>query len=160
MLAQNFLNIYGGAISVQTLRIPVTRTQGVVVMSVLSFAVCLWGEAGVEDKFSIFLNLTSYFIAPFAAILLADFYLGGRSDRARIPELYDTGRRLEWGAVAWAVAVLASVPFWNSSVYVGSFVRAFPAFGDIAMIVAAVVAAALYLATRRLRPLWRVERVR
>lgn len=155
VLAQNFLNVYGGAISIQTLRIPVSRTTGVVVMSVLSFLTCLWGEAGVEDKFSVFLNLTSYFIAPFAAILLADFFRGGRSDRGRIPELYDSGRKLEWGALAWVVGVLASVPFWNSPAYTGSFVRAFPAVGDIGMLVAAVVAVLIYLATHRLPSPWR-----
>ncbi|WP_239028272.1 purine-cytosine permease family protein [Pseudonocardia acidicola] len=158
VLAQNFLNIYGGAISIQTLRIPVSRTQGVILMSMLSFAVCLWGEAGVEDKFSIFLNLTSYFIAPFAAVLLVDFFRGGRSDRSRIPELYDTTRRLEWGAVAWAVGVLASVPFWDSSIYVGPFAEAFPAWGDISMVVAALVAVLVYLGTWRLPPLWRTAR--
>ncbi|MFP5022413.1 purine-cytosine permease family protein [Pseudonocardia phyllosphaerae] len=158
VLAQNFLNIYGGAISIQTLRLPVSRTQGVVVMSVLSFLTCLWGESGVEDKFAIFLNLTSYFIAPFAAILLTDFYFGTRSDRSRIPELYDTGRRLEWGAVAWIVGVLASVPFWTSSLYVGPFARTFPAFGDVSMFVAAVIAVIAYLATRRLKPLWHSRR--
>ncbi|WP_020499106.1 purine-cytosine permease family protein [Sciscionella marina] len=154
VLAQNFLNIYGGAISIQTLRIPISRTTGVVVMSTLSFLTCLWGEAGVEDKFSIFLNLTSYFIAPFAAILLADFFYGTRSDRGRIPELYDSRRKLEWGALAWIIGVLASVPFWNSTAYVGPFVRAFPAVGDIAMFVAAAVAVLIYLTTYRLPALW------
>lgn len=154
VLAQNFLNIYGGAISIQTLRIPVSRTTGVVVMSALSFVACLWAESGVEDTFSIFLNLTSYFIAPFAAILLVDFYVGRRADRSRIPELYDTGRRLEWGAVAWAVGVLASIPFWNSGLYVGPFATAFPAFGDISMLVAAAVAVLVWFATRALPPLW------
>lgn len=154
VLAQNFLNIYGGAISIQTLRIPVTRTQGVVVMSALSFVTCLWAESGVEDKFAIFLNLTSYFIAPFAAILLVDFYLGTRSDRRRIPELYDERRRLEWGAVAWIVGVLASVPFWDSGLYVGPFATAFPACGDISMVVAAAVAVLVWSATRHLPPLW------
>jgi NCS1 nucleoside transporter family len=154
VLAQNFLNIYGGAISIQTLRIPVSRTTGVVVMSVLSFLTCLWAESGVEDKFSIFLNLTSYFIAPFAAILLVDFYVGRRSDRSLIPELYDTGRRLEWGAVAWVAGVAGSVPFWNSGLYIGPFASAYPAWGDISMVVAAVVAIAVWFATRGLRPLW------
>lgn len=99
-LAQNFLNVYGGAISVQTLKVPVTRTQAVVVICLLAYGISLWGESGTEDKFKVFLNLTAYFIAPFAAVLLLDHHLGGRSDRARIPELYDRSRVLGWGFVA------------------------------------------------------------
>ncbi|MFI1328728.1 purine-cytosine permease family protein [Streptomyces sp. NPDC020845] len=153
-LAQNFLNVYGGAISVQTLKVPVTRTQAVVVICLLAYGISLWGESGTEDKFKVFLNLTAYFIAPFAAVLLLDYHLGGRSDRARIPELYDRSRVLDWGFVAWAGGVLASVPFWQSSFYTGPFSAAYPGAGDLSMFVAAGASVVLYLLTYRLRPLW------
>ncbi|MEU5027976.1 purine-cytosine permease family protein [Streptomyces milbemycinicus] len=153
-LAQNFLNVYGGAISVQTLKVPVTRTQAVVVICLLAYVISLWGESGTEDKFKVFLNLTAYFIAPFAAVLLLDYHLGGRSDRARIPELYDRSRVLGWGFVAWAGGVLASVPFWQSSFYTGPFSAAYPGAGDLSMFVAAGASVVLYLLTYRLRPLW------
>ncbi|MEB3967143.1 cytosine permease [Streptomyces kunmingensis] len=154
-LAQNFLNVYGGAISVQTLKVPVTRSQAVVVICLLAYAVSLWGAAGTEDKFKVFLNLTAYFIAPFAAVLLVDFYVGGRSDPRRIAELYDRSRVVNWGLVAWAGGVAASVPFWQSSIYTGPFAAAHPGAGDLSMYVAAVTAVVLYLLTYRLKPLWR-----
>lgn len=154
-LAQNFLNVYGGAISVQTLKIPVTRTQAVAGICVLAYAISLWGASGTEDKFKVFLNLTAYFIAPFAAVLLIDFYLGGRSDPARIAELYDRSRVVDWGLVAWAGGVAASVPFWQSSIYTGPFAAAHPGAGDLSMLVAAAAAVVLYLLTFRLKPLWR-----
>lgn len=153
-LAQNFLNVYGGAISVQTLKIPVTRSQAVTVICLLAYAISLWGESGTEAKFKVFLNLTAYFIAPFAAILLLDFYLGGRSDPSRISELYDRKRVLDWGFVAWAGGVAASVPFWQSSFYTGPFSKAYPGAGDLSMFVAAGAGAVLYLLTYRLKPLW------
>ncbi|MFD8380103.1 purine-cytosine permease family protein [Streptomyces sp. NPDC059679] len=153
-LAQNFLNVYGGAISVQTLKVSVTRTQAVVVICLLAYGISLWGESGTEDKFKVFLNLTAYFIAPFAAVLLLDYHLGGRSDRARIPELYDRSRVLGWGFVAWAGGVLASVPFWQSTFYTGPFSAAYPGAGDLSMFVAAGASVVLYLLTYRLRPLW------
>ncbi|MEW2547687.1 cytosine permease [Streptomyces sp. NPDC047002] len=154
-LAQNFLNVYGGAISVQTLKVPVTRSQAVAAICVLAYAISLWGASGTEDKFKVFLNLTAYFIAPFATVLLLDFYLGGRADRGRIGELYDRSRVLDWGAVAWACGVAASVPFWQSSLYTGPFAAAHPGAGDLSMFVAAGASAVVYLLTRRLRPLWR-----
>jgi NCS1 nucleoside transporter family len=153
-LAQNFLNVYGGAISVQTLKVPVTRTQAVVVICLLAYVISLWGETGTEEKFKVFLNLTAYFIAPFAAVLLLDYHLGGRSDPARIAELYDRSRVLGWGFVAWAGGVLASVPFWQSSFYTGPFSAAYPGAGDLSMFVAAGASVVLYLLTYRLRPLW------
>ncbi|MEV6700350.1 cytosine permease [Streptomyces sp. NPDC051453] len=154
-LAQNFLNVYGGAISVQTLKVPVTRSQAVAAICVLAYVISLWGASGVEDKFKVFLNLTAYFIAPFATVLLLDFYLGGRNDPRRIAELYDRSRILDWGFVAWAGGVAASVPFWQSTLYTGPFSVAFPGAGDLSMFVAAAAGAVLYLLTYRLKPLRR-----
>ncbi|MEU9454422.1 cytosine permease, partial [Streptomyces sp. NPDC048277] len=153
-LAQNFLNVYGGAISVQTLKIPVSRSQAVTVICLLAYVISLWGESGTEAKFKVFLNLTAYFIAPFAAVLLLDFYLGGRSDPSRVEELYDRRRVLDWGFVAWAGGVVASVPFWQSSFYTGPFSKAYPGAGDLSMFVAAGAGVVLYLLTYRLKPLW------
>ncbi|MEU1290924.1 MULTISPECIES: cytosine permease [unclassified Streptomyces] len=153
-LAQNFLNVYGGAISVQTLKVPISRSQAVTVICLLAYVISLWGESGTEDKFKVFLNLTAYFIAPFAVVLLLDFYLGGRSDPSRIKELYDRRRVLGWGFVAWVGGVAASVPFWQSSFYTGAFARAYPGAGDLSMFVAAGTGAVLYLLTYRLKPLW------
>ncbi|MET9762848.1 cytosine permease [Streptomyces sp. NPDC006372] len=153
-LAQNFLNVYGGAISVQTLKIPVSRSQAVTVICLLAYVISLWGASGTEDKFKVFLNLTAYFIAPFATVLLLDFYLGGRSDPSRIAELYDRRRVLDWGVVAWAGGVAASVPFWQSDFYTGPFSKAHPGAGDLSMFVAATAGAVLYLLTYRLKPLW------
>ena len=154
-MSQNFLNIYGGAISVQTLRIPVSRTTAVIIICVLSYVISLWGEAGVEAKFAVFLNLTAYFIAPFATVLLLDYYLGGRHDRSRIGELYDSGRIVNWGFAAWAAGVLVSVPFWVSEAYTGFLAKAHPGWGDLSMFVGAAGTVLAYLATYRLGPLWR-----
>lgn len=153
-MSQNFLNIYGGAISVQTLRIPVSRTTAVVIICALAYLISLWGEAGVEAKFAVFLNLTAYFIAPFAVVLLLDYHLGGRHDRTRIDELYDTGRVVGWGFVAWAAGVLVSVPFWVSDAYTGALAKAHPGWGDLSMYVGALGTVLVYLATYRLPPLW------
>lgn len=101
-----------------------------------------------------FLNLTAYFIAPYVAVLLMDYYAGPRRDRSRLPELYDRGRVLEWGAVAWVVGTLSSVPFWNSSLYTGFVAENHPEWGEVSYYVGFVVGALVYLLTRRLPPLW------
>lgn len=157
-LSQNVLNVYGGAISLQTLRLPVSRPQGVTAICLVAYLISLWGAEGVEGKFEVFLNLTAYFIAPFATVLLLDYYLGGRSRRDRIGELYDRSRILGWGFVAWAAGVLVAVPFWHSDLYTGALASAHPGWGDIGNYVGAVGAAVVYLLTYRLKPLWVRER--
>ncbi|NVM98222.1 cytosine permease [Arthrobacter sp. SDTb3-6] len=151
--SQNFLNVYGGAISIQTMGVPVKRTTGVVFICVASYLVALWGQNGIYEGFSVFLNLTAYFIAPFATVLICDYYLGGRQSKQGMAELFDKSRKFEWGFVAWAAGVLGSVPFWVSSLYTGPVAAAIPDAGDLSMFVAAAVAAVVYFATYRLRPL-------
>ena len=153
--SQNFLNVYGGAISLQTLGIPLKRSTCVTLICVAAFGVSLWAADGIYTSFEVFLNLTAYFIAPYIAVLLMDYYAGPRKDRSRIPELFDTGRVLEWGFVAWVAGTLCSVPFWNSTLYTGPIAKAHPEWGEVSYYVGFAVAALVYLATRNLPPLWR-----
>jgi NCS1 family nucleobase:cation symporter-1 len=154
---QNFLNVYGGAISIQTMGIPVKRHIGVVFICVISYFVALWGQKGFNSGFTAFLDLTAYCIAPYATVLICDYLVGGRRTERGLRELFDRGRGFEWGFVAWAAGVLASVPFWLSSLYTGPIAKAHPGIGDLSYYVGAVVAAAVYFATRRLPRLSRRE---
>jgi NCS1 family nucleobase:cation symporter-1 len=63
--SQNFLNVYGGAISIQTMGVPIKRSTSVIFICAASYLVALWGQNGIYEGFSVFLNLTAYFIAPF-----------------------------------------------------------------------------------------------
>ncbi|MFF3572544.1 purine-cytosine permease family protein [Nocardia jiangxiensis] len=148
--SQNFLNVYGGAISIQTLRIPVSRRTAVIAICVISYIISLWADAGFEAKFKNFLFLGAYLIAPFGAALLLDYFAGGRKDKARIGELYDETRMLEWGFVAWVAGVIASVPFWNLSFYQGWVSVHHPGWGDLTYVVGFAVASVVYLLTYRL----------
>jgi len=152
--SQNFLNVYGGAISVQTLRIPVSRRTAVVIICVAAYLISLWADEGFEDKFKTFLFVGAYLIAPFGAVLLLDYVLGHRHDRERIAELYDSSRVLEWGFVAWLVGAVASALFWNLSFFVGPVAAAHPEWGDLSYFVGFGVACLAYVATYRLPPLW------
>ncbi len=153
--SQNFLNVYGGAISVQTLRIPISRRTAVTIICAAAFLISLWADASFEAKFKNFLFLGAYLIAPFGAILLLDYVFGHRHDKARIAELFDSRRILEWGFVAWIGGALASLPFWNLSFFVGPFAKQFPHAGDLSYFVGFIVGGLLFLATLRLPPLWR-----
>ncbi|CCH78676.1 putative purine-cytosine permease yxlA [Nostocoides japonicum T1-X7] len=156
--SQNFLNVYGGAISVQTLRIPVSRRTAVIIICAVAYIISLWADEGFEAKFKNFLFMGAYLIAPFGAILLLDYVFGHRHDRARIAELYDSRRILEWGFVAWVGAALVSMPFWNLSFFVGPIAKAHPHWGDLTYFVGFVAGGVFYLLTYRLPPLWHREK--
>ncbi len=126
--SQNFLNVYGGAISIQTLRIPVSRRTAVIFICAIAFLISLWADENFESKFKTFLFLGAYLIAPpFGAVLLLDYVLNRRHER--IAELYDSSRILEWGFVAWLVGAVASIPFWQLSFYTGPVSVAHPEWG-------------------------------
>lgn len=147
---QNFLNVYGGAISIQTMGIPVSRHVAVVCICVASYLVALWGQNGFYDGFTAFLNLTAYCIAPYVTVLICDYLFGGRRSDRGLQELYDKSRKFEWGFVAWAAGVVGSSPFWISAVYTGPVAAAFPQIGDLSFYVGAIIAAVVYLATYKL----------
>jgi purine-cytosine permease-like protein len=123
-----------------------------------AFAISLWANAGFEAKFKTFLFLGAYLIAPFGAILLLDYFIGGRKDKSRIGELYDESRILNWGFVAWLGGAAASVPFWQLSFFTGPLASSHPQWGDESYFVGFAVGAVLYLLTYRLKPLWRRQR--
>jgi len=152
--SQNFLNVYGGAISVQTLRIPVSRRTAVIVICAVAYIISLWADEDFEAKFKNFLFLGAYLIAPFGAILLMDYVFNNRHDRNRIHELFEAHRVLEWGFVAWVIGSLASFPFWTLSIYTGPIAKAHPEWGDLSYFVGFAVGAIAFLALYRLPPLW------
>jgi NCS1 family nucleobase:cation symporter-1 len=158
--SQNFLNVYGGAISVQTLRIPVSRRTAVIVICVVAYIISLWAGAGFEAKFKNFLFLGAYLIAPFGAALLLDYFVGGRKDKSRVDELYDETRVLNWGFAAWVAGVIASVPFWNLSFYQGWVTVHHPEWGDLTYVVGFAVAAAVYMLTYHLPGIRRAPKTR
>ncbi|WP_417233686.1 purine-cytosine permease family protein [Arthrobacter sp.] len=147
---QNFLNVYGGAISIQTMGVPVKRHTAVVFICAASYLVALWGQTGFNDGFTVFLNLTAYFVAPYVMVLICDYVLGNRRSERGLRELFDKSRKVEWGFVAWAAGVLGSTPFWISSLYTGPIAAANPQLGDLTFYVGAAIAAAVYLVTYRL----------
>lgn len=154
---QNFLNVYGGAISIQTMGVPVKRHTAVVFICAASYLVALWGQTGFNDGFTVFLNLTAYFVAPYVMVLICDYVLGRRRSDRGLRELFDKSRKFEWGFVAWAAGVLGSTPFWISAVYTGPIAAAHPGLGDLTFYVGAAIAALVYLATFRLPRLSRRE---
>jgi NCS1 nucleoside transporter family len=153
-ISANVLNIYSGAMSFLALgiRLPLYLRRAIVafVFGVIGFFVALSGLHDAGHKYESFLLIISYWIAPWLAVYLVDWYLrrGNRVDGF----LFDR-RHNPWGGAA-AMAIGMAVSIWlfsNQEQYVGPIPKAHPAFGDSTFEVGFVLAGLLYLLFFRLQ---------
>src|SRR5207237_9776609 len=106
----------------------------------------LWLDSGgLGGKFETFLLFVSDWPPAWGAVVLADWWLRKRIDIAAIVDY----RKLNsgWRAlVAFLAGFVASIPFMNTSIFVGWVPANLLHGGDIAYLVGFVVAGAVYLA--------------
>src|SRR5918911_1273907 len=116
-VAANVLNIYSGAMSFLTLgiRLPLRlrRALVAVVSGTLGLVIGLVFKAqvGPGSHYENFLLAISYWITPFLAVVLLDYWL--RQGNYQEREFFDR-RRLRWRApLAMLAGMAASIPFWD-----------------------------------------------
>lgn len=148
------MNLYGGALSLLTIGIPVSRPVGVITMSIFSLGIALWMQGDPYGAFYDFLSVLAYLVMPFSTILLIDYYVrSSKSGADGVTELFDRSRKIEWGFIAWLIGCLASMLFWNTDLFTGPLAGLTIATGDIAYAVGALTSAIAYLTFRQLKPL-------
>ncbi len=148
-MAANALNIYTGALSLLTLDVPIKRWMSIIAVGVLGGLLALYGATGLSAKYENFLLLISYWIGPWLAIVVVDFFLHPGQDVRPGQGLWTTSRAaIAWpGVVAFLVGVAVSVPFMNSSLFVGPMARLLHG-ADIAYYVGMIVTGVLYYGLR------------
>ena len=151
-IASNSMNDYTGSLAFQALGARIRRPIVAGVVAVLAFAAILYMNAGnTSGKFENLLLFTSYWIAPFCAIVMIDWHY----NREKYTPSFLRGalgfRSLGngWPAiVSFVVAFGVMVPFMNTSIIVGPVATALQG-ADIAFYVGFVVAGVLYFVLRR-----------
>jgi nucleobase:cation symporter-1, NCS1 family len=160
-VAVNAMNDYTGSLSLQAAGIRVPRAISALIVAILGFLVTLWLNAGnLTTKIENILLFLSYWIAPWAAVVLADWRMrGGRADVARLVNF----SALPSGILGLASAIIGfivSLPFQQSSL--GEDIRKatglpvnavsddYLHYADLAYIVGFVVAYAVFLVGARL----------
>ncbi|MDQ2964468.1 MAG: cytosine permease [Chloroflexota bacterium] len=115
-VAVNAMNDYTGSLSLQAAGLRIKRVYSAAIVAVLGFAFTLYLNSGdFAGKFTNFLLFISYWIAPWAGVILADWWLRGR--RADVSRVVDFGS-LPSGTLALLAGVVGfavSVPFQNAS---------------------------------------------
>ncbi|MFC8411734.1 purine-cytosine permease family protein [Arthrobacter sp. NPDC057259] len=159
-LTGNTLSSYGGYMSLATIITSLTgqnrvgprqRSLYVVVISAVSLAIALAATANFLTNFTNFLLFLLYFMTPWSAINLVDYYWV-RKERYNIAQLFlrdgEYGRFNQGAFLAYAIGVLIQIPFMNSSLYVGPIANLLGG-AEIAWLIGLVVAGGLYYATSR-----------
>ncbi len=115
-VAVNALNDYTGSLSLLAAGIRVPRVASAFVVAVLGFLFTLYLNSGdFAGKFEGYLLFLSYWIAPWAAVLLVDWMLrGGRVDASRLTRFASLPSGL-LALLSLIVGFLVSMPFQQSS---------------------------------------------
>ncbi len=145
-ITANVLNIYSGALSSLVIDIPMKRWMSAVVVGVLGTIVAWYASQNGTffSKYQTFLFLLGYWVAPWLAIVLVDYFFKARGNY-ETGEFYNRKRPFGTGFWAWIIGVVVSIPFMNQyGMFVGPFANSHPQFGDITYFVGFLVAGIIY----------------
>jgi NCS1 family nucleobase:cation symporter-1 len=159
----NVFNLYGAFMSTITViepfsRLRVTpRVRGVfmLIISLIATALCTISQ---DDFIAFFLNFIffmSYFLIPWTAINLVDYYCL-RKGEYKLDAIFDMngvyGRVNGIACGSFIAAILLEVPFMNTTLYVGPIATALDGV-DLAWVVGLVVPALSYYLLMRAKSL-------
>ncbi|HWL24094.1 MAG TPA: cytosine permease [Ureibacillus sp.] len=154
VLAINTLSLYGGFMSVVTTVSAFSkwnfnsksRILFILILPIIGTFLSIWGQGNFLNNFFNFLLLLLYFMIPWSAINIVDFYLV-RKGKYNVHAVFNPNG--EYGRVNWIsitvyfFAVLVQFPFMNTGLYVGVIAKYLNG-ADIAWIVGLIAASVLY----------------
>jgi NCS1 family nucleobase:cation symporter-1 len=148
-VAVNAMNDYSGSLALQAAGFKVRRPVVAVVVTVVAFFLTLWLNTGdLATKFENVLLFITYWVPPFAAIQMVDWWRkhGVMDTRDVVGAVLKPG----WDALAaLVIGFAAAVPFMDTSLYVGYASSHWLQGGDIAFGVGFVVGLIVYAGIRR-----------
>ncbi|WP_443692364.1 purine-cytosine permease family protein [Pseudomonas protegens] len=123
-----------------------SRVCGIVLVAVVIFLIAMNIPESYLGSFNTFVLLMLYFLVPWTAVNLADFYLV-RKGRYAISDIFNHagiyGRWSSAGLLAYFLGLLAMVPFMSLSFYQGPLSQALGG-ADIAFVIGLAVAGLVY----------------
>ena len=151
-ITSNAMNDYSGSLALQASGVRLKRNWSAAFGAVVAFGMILWIHGGnTSARFQSVLLFSAYWIAPFLAIVLIDWFdRKGSITHEGLSSLMDLKNlNAGWPALVSLVAGFAAmVPFMNTGLLVGPVAKALQG-ADLSFYVGFVVAAGVYLALRR-----------
>lgn len=154
VLAINTLNLYGAFMSATTTlsAMMTMKVRGsarfwfIVATAIVGTLVAVIGYGNFVENFSNFILFLAYFLIPWTAINLVDFYFV-RRERYDIASIFDRKGiygRWNWRALtAYGVGIIVEIPFMSTSFYTGPMVNHLGG-ADISWILGLIVSGGLY----------------
>jgi len=147
----NVLNIYSGAMSFVAMgvKLPLALRRAItaLVFGVIGFIVAIYGLHDAGARYTNFLLIIAYWIAPWLAVMFCDQFLYRRRALSEEEKLLFNPQYTNWaGPVAMLAGVVVSVwLFSNQTEYLGLVPKHVPAVGDITFEAGFVITAVIYL---------------
>lgn len=153
-LSINVFNLYGAFMSTTTIIEPFFKwkvtpiVRGILLfcITIVGTSLAVLGQTNFLNLFSNFILFLSYFLIPWTAINLIDFYLL-RHGHYEIEDVFDTNGqygKINWiTTIAFILSVIVEIPFVNSLFYVGPISSAFGG-ADLTWIVGLITPIAFY----------------
>jgi nucleobase:cation symporter-1, NCS1 family len=152
----NAINIYSGtmslvAVGIREMGMTLRQRRAVLAVAagVLGYIIGIVGQANVGpgSKYEYFLLFISYWIAPWLAVVLTDYWIR-KGDYGDESVFYDTKHQRWQGVTAMAIGLVVSVFLFGNAafIYTGKIPEANPGLGDVTFIVGFILTAVLYYA--------------
>ncbi|MYW63038.1 hypothetical protein GTY65_02935 [Streptomyces sp. SID8379] len=143
-LASTVIDLYSGAMAALVAGFTIPRWVSVLAVGGLGTALAWYaGHGDFAAQLNDFLLMTGYWLAPWAAVTIAAFWIRGR--RRPLADPYDRAHRFGPGLPCVLLALAVEVPFMNQSLYTGPLAAAHPALGPFGLFIGFAVAGAAYL---------------
>jgi NCS1 family nucleobase:cation symporter-1 len=143
----NVLNLYSNTISAKVLDIRLPRWQLAVLGGALAFIVALIGYQNFTQNYQHFLIVLDYWIMPWLAIVLIDFYVFKHREPMGFSSAPDWNRA---GLIAFVAGLLVSLLFISETFAKGPFASLFGG-ADFGYFIGFIVAGVLYVVVNRAR---------
>jgi nucleobase:cation symporter-1, NCS1 family len=127
------------------------RVMGLVLVGLAALVIALLIPDHYLSSFNSFVLLMLYFLIPWTAVNLVDFYFVRRGEYAIAEILKPNGiyRRWAWrGLVAYTVGFVAMIPFFSVSFFVGPVAQLLGG-ADFSFVIGLIVSGGLYLLLTR-----------
>jgi nucleobase:cation symporter-1, NCS1 family len=144
---------YSGSLAIQTFGIRVKRPYISVVVMILAFSAVLWmNAANTSTRFENILLFADYWLAPFCAIVMLDWYYNKKKYTPSHLKSALSFKNLGFGwpaIVAFVVGFAVMIPFMDTSIVVGYFAHKLQG-ADISYYVGFIVTGVLYYVLRKI----------
>jgi NCS1 family nucleobase:cation symporter-1 len=154
-IPHNSVNLYSGAMATLTCDVKLPQWVTVTIAGTIGLVIALvFGGDQFQSNFLLFLHVVSYYITPWVAVLLIDYFVVQRAGRTSLPfeNFYNPngafGRLNVAGVGSMIVGVVVSVPFMANDFYTGP-IGSLLGGADLSYFVSGIVAALIYITTRR-----------